>query len=622
LLPTHCSPTWHNMPFLKQVIIMQHYARYTKDPHSERRDLKNLRRMFPYIWEYRGRVLLALFSLVLSKLAMVGVPFILKEVIDTLDLPKGEILILPLMLLLSYGALRLISSLFNELRDAVFARVRYHAMRTVSNSVLKHLHSLSLRFHLDRKTGGISRDLERGASSLSSILNYLVFNILPTAAEFLLVAAILLTQYETRFAIAIFSTVAIYIVFTFWVTEWRMHFRHEMNRLDSTANSQAIDSLLNYETVKYFTNEKLERTRYDATMSQWETAAVKSQTSMSLLNFGQASIIAIGVTIIMIFAAQGVVDGALTLGDLVLVNALMLQLFIPLGFLGIVYRQLKYSLADMDLMFKLLRKKGEIQDQEAASDLIVKSGEVKFEHVDFAYNEERQILKDVSFEIPPGKKIAVVGPSGTGKSTLARLLFRFYDVTKGHIYIDGQDIRTVTQDSLRKAIGIVPQDTVLFNDTIFYNIQYARNDATREEVLRAAKLAYIHDFIESLPQGYETIVGERGLKLSGGEKQRVAIARVILKNPRILVFDEATSSLDSQSEQAILKALKEVAEDHTALVIAHRLSTIVDADRIYVMEQGVVEEQGTHSELLANGKLYAELWALQQEEREHSQINI
>ncbi|MGD8925957.1 MAG: ABC transporter ATP-binding protein/permease, partial [Thioalkalispiraceae bacterium] len=571
---------------------MQHYIRYTQDPHSERRDVKNLTRMFPFIWEYRGRVLFALLSLVISKLAMVGVPFVLKDIVDSLDLPKGELLVLPILLLLSYGALRLVSSLFNELRDAVFARVRYHAMRTVSKRVLKHLHSLSLRFHLERKTGGISRDLERGAGSLSSILNYLVFNILPTAAEFLLVAGILLTQYESRFAVAIFSTVAIYIVFTFRVTEWRMHFRHEMNQYDSAANSQAIDSLLNYETVKYFNNEKLEHARYDETMSKWETSAVKSQTSMSMLNFGQASIIAVGVTVIMIFAGQGVVNGSLSLGDLVLVNTLMLQLFLPLGFLGIVYRQLKYALADMDLMFKLLEREPEIQDKDDANHLVVSTGNVKFEHVYFSYNQDREILKDVTFEIPAGKKIAVVGPSGSGKSTLARLLFRFYDVSDGHIYIDDQDIRSVTQDSLRQAIGIVPQDTVLFNDTIFYNIQYAKNGASKEEVVQAARLAYVHDFIEGLPQGYDTVVGERGLKLSGGEKQRVAIARVILKNPRILVFDEATSSLDSQSEQAILKALKEVAEDHTALVIAHRLSTIVDADRIYVLENGRIVEQG------------------------------
>ncbi len=594
---------------------MQHYISYTHEPHSQRRDFSNLARMLPFIWDYRGRVVIALLSLVISKLAMVGVPFLLKDIVDKLDVKADALLVLPLALLLAYGALRLVSSLFNELRDAVFARVRYHAMRSVSKRVLKHLHSLSLRYHLERKTGGVSRDMERGASSLSSILNYLVFNIIPTAAEFILVATILLTQYESRFAVAIFSTVFIYIVFTFLVTEWRMHFRHEMNRLDSTANAQSVDSLLNYETVKYFNNEKLECTRYDDTMRQWENAAVKSQNSMSLLNFGQASIIAVGVTLIMIFAGQGVVEGKLTLGDLVLVNALMLQLFIPLGFLGIVYRQLKYSLADMDLLFKLLERDPEIKDIDNAKDITITDGYVVFDEVNFSYNRDRQILHKVSFQIPAGKKIAIVGPSGSGKSTLARLLFRFYDIQSGSIKIDNQDIREVTQNSVRQSIGIVPQDTVLFNDTIFYNIQYANNESSRAQVIEAARLASIHDFIESLPQGYETLVGERGLKLSGGEKQRVAIARVILKNPKILVFDEATSSLDSHSEQSILKALKDVAQHHTALVIAHRLSTIIDADQIYVLRDGRIVEQGTHIELLANKAMYAELWAIQQQER-------
>lgn len=592
--------------------------RHTEVPHSNRKDWNNLKRLFPYVWEFKGRVLIALLSLILSKLAIVAMPLALKEIVDSLDVTKPgheAMLVLPLTMLLAYGALRLAASLFNELRDAVFARVRYHAMRGISQRVLSHLYSLSLSYHLDRKTGGITRDLERGTNSLSSILNYLVFNIIPTAAEFTLVAIILLGQYEPRFALVTFATVTAYIVFTLLVTNWRMHFRHTMNRLESKANSFAVDGMLNYETVKYFTNEKYELENYDKTLEEWEAAAVKSQNSMSLLNFGQGAVIAIGVTFMMIYAAQGVVAGTMTLGDLVLVNALMLQLFLPLNFLGIIYRALKYSLADMDMMLKLLDTKRTIDNKENAGVLQVSAAHIRFDHVAFRYNDDREILKDICFEIPSGHKVAVVGPSGAGKSTLSRLLFRFYETTRGCITIDGQDLRDVTQQSLRDNIGIVPQDTVLFNHTIEHNIRYARLDATEDEIIHAARMANIHDFIDSLPEKYQTVVGERGLKLSGGEKQRIAIARVILKNPKILVFDEATSSLDSKSEKLILSSLKAVADKHTTLVIAHRLSTIIDADNIIVLDQGEIVEQGSHQQLLKQQGLYAHLWKLQQEEK-------
>ncbi len=590
--------------------------RQTTKPHSDRKDWRNLKRLFPFVWEFKGRVLIALACLVLSKLAVVGMPLVLRDIIDGLDSENGT-LVLPIMLLLTYGALRLASSLFNELRDAVFARVRYHAMRGISQRVLSHLYSLSLRYHLDRKTGGIIRDLERGTNSLSSILNYLVFNIVPTAAEFVLVAAILLGQYEAKFAIVTFITVVVYITFTLSVTEWRMHYRVKMNSLESEANTYAVDGMLNYETVKYFNNEDYELSRYDQTLKGWEGSAVKSQNSMSLLNFGQGAVIAVGVTFMMVYAAQGVINGSMTLGDLVLVNTMMLQLFLPLNFLGVIYRALKYSLADMDMMMRLLDTPQEISDKDRARPLIVSDAHVRVEHVSFSYNEDRQVLNDVSFEIPVGKKVAVVGPSGAGKSTLSRLLFRFYETDSGRILIDDQDISDVTQESLRENIGIVPQDTVLFNQSIFHNIHYANHDASMDEVIQAARVANIHEFIQSLPDGYETIVGERGLKLSGGEKQRIAIARVILKNPRILVFDEATSSLDSRSEQSILSSLKQVAMEHTTLVIAHRLSTIIDADNILVLDKGAIVEQGTHQQLLVKDGLYAHLWQLQQEKRQH-----
>jgi len=592
------------------------------EPHGNRKDWQNIKRLFPYVWDFKGRVLVALACLVLSKVAIVSMPLVLKEIVDSLDVGKlhDHLLVLPLGLLLAYGTLRMAGSLFNELRDAVFSRVRYHAMRGISLRVLSHLYSLSLSYHLDRKTGGVTRDLERGTNSLSSILNYLVFNIIPTAAEFAFVAIILLGRYEPRFAIVTFVTVAAYIAFTLMVTNWRMHFRHEMNALESKANGYAVDGMLNYETVKYFTNEQYELKQYDDTLADWETAAVKSQTSMSMLNFGQGAVIAVGVTFMMVYASQGVVAGTMTIGDLVLVHAMMLQLFLPLNFLGIIYRALKYALADMDMMLKLLDTKQQIRDERQAKPLRVQAAHIRFDNVCFSYNADREILKHVSFEIPPGHKVAVVGPSGAGKSTLARLLFRFYEVSDGQISIDNQNINEVTQESLRGNIGIVPQDTVLFNHSIEHNIRYARLDADAEDIIKAAKMADIHRFIDSLPSKYETIVGERGLKLSGGEKQRVAIARVILKNPKILVFDEATSSLDSHSEQQILASLKTVAEKHTTLVIAHRLSTIIDADNIIVLDKGAVVEQGTHQQLLAHKGLYAHLWELQQEEKEKESL--
>jgi ATP-binding cassette subfamily B protein len=592
--------------------------RPTEAPHGGRKDLSNLRRMLPYLWQYKGRVLVALASLMLAKLATVGIPLVLKDIVDALDAPSGgtaAMIQLPLALLLGYGALRLFNVLFNELRDGVFARVRYRAMRDISLQVVQHLYHLSLRFHLERRTGGIARDLERGTRSLSSILNYLVFNILPTITEFALVAGILFSKYPSHFALITFATVIIYVAYTMAVTEWRMHYRHEMNAYDSEANSRAIDGLINYETVKYFNNEHYELKRYNDTLEKWEDAAVNSTSSMAMLNFGQGAIIAVGVTFIMVEAAKAVVTGDMTIGDLVLVNTMMLQLFIPLGFLGVIYRSMKHSLADMDMLFKLLDREPDIRDSANPVDLNIQRAQVEFRQVNFAYTPQRQILHDVSFVIPSGKKLAVVGPSGSGKSTLARLLFRFYDVSDGAVLIDNQNVHDVSQRSLREAIGIVPQDTVLFNDSIYNNILYARPDATHDDIKRAAKLANIHEFIESLPEGYDTVVGERGLKLSGGEKQRVAIARVILKNPRILVFDEATSSLDSHSEQVILESLKNVAQQHTTLVIAHRLSTIIDADEILVMDKGRIVEQGTHAQLLERRGLYANLWQIQQEEQ-------
>jgi len=575
---------------------------------------RSLGAIMPFLWEYRGRALLALLFLILAKLSLIGVPLVLKEIIELFEQGETQLLALPVGLIVAYGLLRLSSALFNELRDSVFARVRYHAMRRLSTEVLQHLHGLSLRYHMERQTGAISRDLDRGARSASTILNYMVFNIIPTAVEFMLVGAVLVTLYDIKFALITFGAIAAYFAFTFSITEWRMDFRHHMNRLDSEANNQAFDSLINYETVKYFGNESLELKRYDDTLGEWEQWGVRNQTSMSLLNFGQGAIIAIGVTLIMWYATNGVLMQEMQISDLVLVSTLMVQVFMPLGFLGIVYRQVKYTLADMQRLFDLMRLTPDVSDRQNAPDLVASRGEIEFRDVDFHYQPEREILHGLSFRVPAGHKVAVVGHSGAGKSTLARLLFRFYDVTGGSIEIDGQDIRGVTQQSLRAAIGIVPQDTVLFNETIYYNIAYGRPDASREEVMDAARMAHILDFIQQLPAGWETQVGERGLKLSGGEKQRVAIARAILKRPRILVFDEATSSLDSRTEQAIQLTLSEVSRSHTTLVIAHRLSTIVDADTILVMENGRVIEQGTHHALLQAAGHYAGMWELQQQE--------
>ncbi|MHB1099901.1 MAG: ABCB family ABC transporter ATP-binding protein/permease [Burkholderiales bacterium] len=582
---------------------------------SGRGDWKTVKTLIPYLLEFKGRVALAALFLILAKAAGVTVPILFKHVVDALDV-RNSAVFLPVFLLIAYGLLRFLGTFFGELRDAVFAKVTQRAIRRVALKIFLHLHSLSLRFHLERQTGGMSRDIERGTKGISFLLNFMLFNIIPTIVEIALVAVILLSKYDVWFAVIICITLLVYIGFTLAITEWRMIFRRTMNDMDSKANTRAIDSLLNYETVKYFSNEAFEAGRYDENLESWENAAVRNQTSLAWLNAGQSAIIAVGITILMWLAAKGVVEKKMTIGDLVLVNAYMLQLYMPLNFLGFVYREIRHSLADMERMFALLDQFPEIRDREDAQDLVPGQAQVRFEHVDFGYETNRQILYDISFEIPAGKTVAVVGHSGSGKSTLARLLFRFYEADRGRILISGQDIRDVTQKSLRSAIGIVPQDTVLFNDSIYYNIAYGRLDASREEVFEAAKMAHIHDFVSSLPQGYETLVGERGLKLSGGEKQRVAIARAILKKPAVLIFDEATSALDSKSEKNIQMELKRIAKNRTTLVIAHRLSTIVDADRILVMDKGRIIEQGTHRMLLEKGGTYANMWMLQQQEEE------
>ena len=607
-----------------------------------RSDWQTLRSLFPYLWAWKGRVAIALGCLVAAKMANVGVPIVLKSIIDWLapmasgtptalrtpmgpliqpgplsDHPVALAVAVPAALLVSYGLLRLATSLFTELREFVFAKVTQRAVRTVSLQVFGHLHALSLRFHLDRQTGGLTRDVERGSRGISTLVSYTLYSILPTLVEVLLVLGWLATHYEAWFAGITVVALTTYIVWTVTVTNWRTHFRREMNDLDSKANTRAIDSLLNYETVKYFGNEAFEANRYDESLQRWERAAVRSQTSLSLLNTGQSAIIATAVTMMVWRATVGVVEGRMSLGDLVLVNAFMIQLYIPLNFLGVLYREIKQSLTDIEKMFGILDANREVDDVADAPALrLAKSvaavgPEVRFEKVSFSYQPDRQILRAISFVIAPGTTVAVVGSSGAGKSTLARLLYRFYDVNEGRITIDGQDLRQVTQASLRAAIGIVPQDTVLFNDSIAYNIAYGRPGATQDQVEAAARSAQLHDFIARLPQGYDTPVGERGLKLSGGEKQRVAIARMLLKDPPILVLDEATSALDSSNEQAIQQALREAAARRTTLVIAHRLSTVVDANLIIVLEDGQIVQQGTHDALLLQGGRYSELWAMQ-----------
>ena len=585
-------------------------------PAGPRSDWRTLARLLPYLWQYKWRVLAALLFVIGAKVANVGVPVLLKNLIDSMTIKPGDpaaLLVVPAGLLLAYGALRLMTSLFTELRELVFAKATQGASRQIALQTFEHLHALSLRFHLERQTGGMTRDIERGVRGIESLVSFSLYSIVPTLVEVAMVLTILAVKFDARFAWITGGALVLYIAFTVVVTEWRTQFRRQANEADSSAHTKAIDSLLNYETVKYFNNEGFEARRYDESLEALRRARLKSQTTLSLLNAGQQLIIAVGLVAMLWMATQGVVDGRLTLGDLVMVNAFMIQLYIPLNFLGVIYREIKQNLTDLDKMFTLMDREREVADAPGAEALRTNGPvDVRFEHVDFAYEPARAILHDVSFEIPAGKTVAVVGPSGSGKSTLARLLYRFYDVQAGKILIAGQDIRTVTQASVRRAIGIVPQDTVLFNDTVAYNIRYGKPDASDAEVEQAARAAHIHDFIMSTPKGYATMVGERGLKLSGGEKQRVAIARTLLKDPPILIFDEATSALDSANERAIQAEIKSAARGKTTLVIAHRLSTVVDAHEILVMELGRIIERGTHLQLLAARGRYADMWALQQ----------
>ncbi len=595
----------------------ENQASATEPPRSDR---DTLARLWPYLWAYKGRVVLALAFMIGAKVANVGVPLLLKSLVDKLA-PHPDsaqaMLVVPVGLLVAYGLLRLSTSLFTELRELVFAKATEGAARSISLQVFSHLHALSLRFHLERQTGGMTRDIERGTRAVHSLISYSLYSIVPTLIEVTMVLSLLAVKFDMAFAWITLAALVIYITFTVSVTQWRTRFRREMNELDSKAHTRAIDSLLNYETVKYFNNEAFETHRYDEALERLRRAGVKSQQTLSLLNTGQQTIIAIGLILMLWRATGGVVAGRMTVGDLVMVNAFMIQLYIPLNFLGVIYREIKQSLADLDKMFTLMQRDREVADSPDAKPLLLKgppyqSPSVRFDHVEFAYDPARPILHDVSFEIPAGQTVAVVGPSGSGKSTLARLLYRFYDVQGGRVTVNGHDIKGLTQDSLRRSIGIVPQDTVLFNDTVAYNIAYGRPEATQDEVIAAAKAARIHDFISSTPKGYDTMVGERGLKLSGGEKQRVAIARTLLKDPPILVFDEATSALDSANERAIQAELAAVAQGKTVLVIAHRLSTIVHAHEILVMDHGRIIERGTHPQLLAANGRYAQMWRLQQ----------
>tara|TARA_A100000171_G_scaffold41497_4_gene42335 strand:+ start:216 stop:2048 length:1833 start_codon:yes stop_codon:yes gene_type:complete len=578
---------------------------------TNRNDLQTIRSLLPYVWQFKWRVMLAMVCLVGAKVASVIAPLYLKDIVDQLDMPPTA-LVVPIGALLGYGLARLSTSIFGELRDALFARVTQGSVRTIATRVFRHLFSLSLRFHLHRQTGGLSRDIERGTKGIGFLLNFTVFNILPTLLEITMVAAILFWRYDFLFAVVTLSTIATYIAFTLIVTEKRMVYRRSMNDLDSKANSKAIDALINYETVKYFGNEKYEIDRYDTNLGKWVDSAVKNQVSLNFLNMGQGVIITAGITLLLWLSALGVVNQTMTVGDVVLVSAYLTQLYAPLNFLGFVYREIKHALADMERMFGLISENREVQDQPDAKVLDIRSADVQFDGISFAYESNRQILFDVNLNIPAGKTLAVVGASGAGKSTLSRLLFRFYDVTQGAIRINGTDIRDLTQDSLRHHIGIVPQDTVLFNDSILHNIAYGDPKASFEDIVQAAKAARIHDFVSRLPDGYDTQVGERGLKLSGGEKQRVAIARTLLKNPPILILDEATSALDTRTERQIQEELNLIARNRTTLIIAHRLSTIADADIIAVMDHGKVIEQGTHRQLLLLKGRYAQMWQMQQ----------